>query len=943
MQFAPKTFDWVQFTATGVKSGSQNIGLSEFAVFSPGPQMTLTGGAGNDTLVLDSTAGPLVESISYDGGLGINILTLQGGTATSDVFNAGSGTGQGTSTLTFANGLQSIAVSNVATVLDLVAGPLAVNGTTAADTINYLQGSSAGNGKVAINSAAALEFSNKTTLAINGGTGSDTISLNNPTTPTGLTSVTINASALTNHSPTLNSISDPGQIAINAGLQVVALAGIGDGDGGAQALQVSAISDNTCLIPNPTVSYTSPASTGSIAYTPVANRIGTARITVTVRDAGFDGIWGNSDDAALSRTFTVVVDGPGVSGAVLWLDASTLNLANGAAVTTLADLSGNGNNAVAGNYGATGTVTYRAGAQNGKGVIHFDDFGNLTTANNLGISGDTSRSVFVVMRRNSGTYTRMGFWTGVPWNRTFGLESGGGLVFARWWDGVDIMYAQRPADTFELYDVTHDSATHDSIVYSNGAALGTTTSTLNTTDGPVIIGSHTPLYGFCHENGDFAEALVYNRLLSDAERQQVEAYLNAKWLAAGAGPSTATIPNQSHLSSITSDSSSDADTLIVVGRPGFTDAATATATSNNAGMVNWNATGVPNVVFSSVKAITLAGQSGELDAYHIGGTNFGRGMESVTLGGATLQLAAGHVLASTIDVDVAGEGSLDLAGLTVTVGNVTLSSGSILNGTLIASTQTVRSGVVGATLQGTAGLTKSGSGVVTLSAPNTYTGDTVVNAGQLVVANAAALPATTTLVVAGEGTVVLGSSLTKAARLKRLVMVISAAASSTTAAEAIVAQRESTVVMTSDIAASAANDTTSASLLPGLQIRDPGVSLWSRPLASNGPIWQWQPQLGASPLKNRTDGTAPTIAIQASNRSITPAACGAAFASVCPRTMAIGPAPLPAAHDAAIMLVLDYPTGQLPDQGPSKPRPFSELRSNDYDAFRRSGAGCRWI
>ena len=62
------------------------------------------------------------------------------------------------------------------------------------------------------------------------------------------------------------------------------------------------------MIPNPTVTYTSPNATGSIAYTPVANTYGTAHVTVTVRDAGLDGTMNNADDATFSRTFTVVVN-----------------------------------------------------------------------------------------------------------------------------------------------------------------------------------------------------------------------------------------------------------------------------------------------------------------------------------------------------------------------------------------------------------------------------------------------------------------------------------------------------------------------------------------------------------------------------------------------------------------------------------------------------------
>ncbi|NTV15711.1 MAG: DUF11 domain-containing protein, partial [Desulfobulbaceae bacterium] len=62
------------------------------------------------------------------------------------------------------------------------------------------------------------------------------------------------------------------------------------------------------MIPNPTVSHTSPNATGSLSYQPVANQFGTAHVTVTVRDAGLDGILGDADDATFGRSFTVVVN-----------------------------------------------------------------------------------------------------------------------------------------------------------------------------------------------------------------------------------------------------------------------------------------------------------------------------------------------------------------------------------------------------------------------------------------------------------------------------------------------------------------------------------------------------------------------------------------------------------------------------------------------------------
>src|SRR5262249_999115 len=118
-----------------------------------------------------------------------------------------------------------------------------------------------------------------------------------------------------NDLPTLNVIPDPPAINEDAGSQIVNLSGVSAGGGESQAVTVTATSDNLALIPNPTVAYTSPKTRGSLSYTPVANAKGTALITVTVRDAGFDGIPGNADDATFNRAFTVTVnavnDAPG--------------------------------------------------------------------------------------------------------------------------------------------------------------------------------------------------------------------------------------------------------------------------------------------------------------------------------------------------------------------------------------------------------------------------------------------------------------------------------------------------------------------------------------------------------------------------------------------------------------------------------------------------------
>jgi len=68
-----------------------------------------------------------------------------------------------------------------------------------------------------------------------------------------------------------------------------------------QTLTVTATSGNKGLIPNPTVNYTSPNTSGTLTFTPVANANGTALIAVTVNDGG-------TSNNVVTQTFTVTVN-----------------------------------------------------------------------------------------------------------------------------------------------------------------------------------------------------------------------------------------------------------------------------------------------------------------------------------------------------------------------------------------------------------------------------------------------------------------------------------------------------------------------------------------------------------------------------------------------------------------------------------------------------------
>jgi hypothetical protein len=103
-----------------------------------------------------------------------------------------------------------------------------------------------------------------------------------------------------NDGPTLAAISNPAAIPEDAGTQSINLSGISAGPGEAQALTVTATSNNLSLIPNPAIIYSSPDATALLSYTPVTNASGSALITVMVND-------GQAGNNLTTQTFTVFV------------------------------------------------------------------------------------------------------------------------------------------------------------------------------------------------------------------------------------------------------------------------------------------------------------------------------------------------------------------------------------------------------------------------------------------------------------------------------------------------------------------------------------------------------------------------------------------------------------------------------------------------------------
>jgi len=117
---------------------------------------------------------------------------------------------------------------------------------------------------------------------------------------------------------------------------------------------------------------------------------------------------------------------------------------------------------------------------------------------------------------------------------------------------------------------------------------------------------------------------------------------------------------------------------------------------------------------------------------------------ATTINAGTLALTGAGALASTAAVNATASGAaLDISGITaagLTIGSLSGSTGSVvtLGGKVLTvgdAASTTFAGVIG----GSGGLTKTGAGVLTLSASNSYTGTTTVTSGTLVLSNANAL------------------------------------------------------------------------------------------------------------------------------------------------------------------------------------------------------------
>ena len=209
-----------------------------------------------------------------------------------------------------------------------------------------------------------------------------------------------------------------------------------------------------------------------------------------------------------------VFDPTSIAGCSLWLSADKMGLSDGASVTSFTDYSGNARHLAGG-----GSATYKVNIINGKPVVRFTTASGLYTNYNF---GKPFTVLYVAKQNDTGTgrilqgYANnwlLGWWNNILDN----------AYFTGW---ISTQQTSPAKDTNpRLYVATMDSGIV-AYMYSKLTQLWTTSITGGS--GPNGLTINASSSGEA-TNCDVAEVIVYNSVLSSADRTTVTNYLASKY------------------------------------------------------------------------------------------------------------------------------------------------------------------------------------------------------------------------------------------------------------------------------------------------------------------------------------------------------------------------------------------------------------------------------
>ncbi len=197
--------------------------------------------------------------------------------------------------------------------------------------------------------------------------------------------------------------------------------------------------------------------------------------------------------------------------------------------------------------------------------------------------------------------------------------------------------------------------------------------------------------------------------------------------------------------------------IINIGRFGGNDASGSIITTGNTyelqgtGIINFNQS-------DSINFTNLIGTEMTINQYGSGttvlsGNNINT--NTTTVAGGTLRLGTTTSVGDGF-VNVRG-GTFDLNNISLTNG-ITLSGGTLTNGTVMTSQLNGQSGTLAASLAGGGGFIKSGAGTLILASSNSYTGTTTISAGGLQIGNGGTSGTVSTNDIVNNGSLIFSRS-----------------------------------------------------------------------------------------------------------------------------------------------------------------------------------------
>jgi hypothetical protein len=235
-----------------------------------------------------------------------------------------------------------------------------------------------------------------------------------------------------------------------------------------------------------------------------------------------------------------------ISGCTLWLDgddSSTITFSSGSSVGTWRDKSTSGNNAT----GGTNKPIYPQTLSNGRKALLFTSPGIMTLDVTKLPTGTSSFSMFIVSQitSDSGSDNVV-----LSWGTTTTNSTSYRFFYSRLFTNVfrpgistntsSVPQSYNTTNTYNALNLISNQVTSSAdLPYVNGTAFGVIGSrsaynigTTNATIGALNTGSLVNYF-----SGYLGEIIIFNRSITNTERQQVEGYLAWKWGLQGNLPS----------------------------------------------------------------------------------------------------------------------------------------------------------------------------------------------------------------------------------------------------------------------------------------------------------------------------------------------------------------------------------------------------------------------